>query len=45
MNYVAGMAPLPDPKGFADWEATIPAAFKRDPIWRTPAYRLRVVAG
>jgi four helix bundle protein len=33
------MAPFPDPKGFAEWEATIPASFKRDPIWRTPAYR------
>jgi four helix bundle protein len=28
-----------DPEGFAEWEATVPASFKRDPIWRTPAYR------
>jgi four helix bundle protein len=25
--------------GFAEWEATLPEVFKRDPIWRTPAYR------
>jgi len=28
-----------DPDGFAEWEATVPESFKRDPIWRTPAYR------
>jgi four helix bundle protein len=33
------MTPFPDPTGFAEWEATLPASFKRDPIWRTPAYR------
>ena len=33
------MTPFPDPKGFAEWEATLPASVKRDPIWRTPAYR------
>ena len=33
------MTPFPDPPGFADWEATVPASFKRDTIWRTPAYR------
>src|SRR6476620_9218476 len=36
------MTPFPDPKGFAEWEATLPASFKRDPIWRTPAYRFGV---
>jgi four helix bundle protein len=33
------MTPFPDPKGFTEWEATLPASFKSDPIWRTPAYR------
>jgi four helix bundle protein len=28
-----------DPPGFAEWETTIPATLRRDPIWRTPAYR------
>src|SRR6476620_799219 len=31
-----------DPPGFAEWEATVPESFKRDPIWRTPAYRYAV---
>jgi hypothetical protein len=35
----AGMPPIPDPPGFAEWEATLPASFTRDPIWRTPEYR------
>ena len=33
------MPKYPDPPGFTEWEATIPESFKRDPIWRTPAYR------
>ena len=33
------MSPFVDPPGFSEWEAKIPAAFRRDPIWRTPAYR------
>jgi four helix bundle protein len=33
------MSEFVDPPGFAEWEATLPAAFRRDPIWRTPAYR------
>ena len=33
------MTTYTDPEGFAEWEATVPASFKRDPIWRTPAYR------
>ena len=28
-----------DPEGFAEWEATVPASYRRDPIWKTPAYR------
>ena len=36
------MPKLPDPPGFAEWEATVPESFKRDPIWRTPAYRFGV---
>jgi four helix bundle protein len=36
------MAPFPDPNGFAEWAAMLPASFKRDPIWRTPAYRYGV---
>jgi four helix bundle protein len=31
-----------DPEGFAEWEARAPASVKRDPIWRTPAYRYGV---
>ena len=33
------MTKYPDPDGFAEWEATVPESYKRDPIWRTPAYR------
>ena len=33
------MSQFIDPPGFADWEATVPEVFRRDPIWRTPAYR------
>ena len=33
------MTAYSDPPGFAEWEATLPASFRRDPIWRTPAYR------
>jgi four helix bundle protein len=33
------MPPFPDPPGFAEWEATVPVSFRRDTIWRTPAYR------
>lgn len=36
------MTKYSDPDGFAEWEATIPESFKRDPIWRTPAYRYAV---
>jgi four helix bundle protein len=36
------MTKYPDPAGFAEWEATVPESFKRDPIWRTPAYRFAV---
>ena len=39
------MPPLPDPPGFSEWEATVPASFKRDPIWRTPAYRFALWLG
>ena len=31
-----------DPPDFTEWEATVPESFKRDPIWRTPAYRYGV---
>jgi four helix bundle protein len=31
-----------DPEGFPEWEARAPASIKRDPIWRTPAYRYGV---
>jgi four helix bundle protein len=31
-----------DPEGFTEWEARLPASFKRDPIWRTPSYRYGV---
>ena len=37
--YVRGMSKFADPPGFAEWEATLPSSFTRDPIWRTPAYR------
>src|SRR5688572_9595618 len=37
-----GMAKFTDPDGFAEWEASVPASFKGDPIWRTPAYRYGV---
>lgn len=33
------MSQFVDPPGFAEWEARVPASFKRDQIWRTPAYR------
>jgi four helix bundle protein len=33
------MTKYPDPERFAQWEANVPESFKRDPIWRTPAYR------
>src|SRR5215207_9883742 len=33
------MSKFVDPPGFAEWEATLPPSFTRDPIWRTPAYR------
>jgi len=33
------MSKFADPPGFAEWEATLPVSFLRDPIWRTPAYR------
>jgi len=33
------MSKFVDPRGFAEWEATLPASVLRDPIWRTPAYR------
>jgi four helix bundle protein len=33
------MSKFVDPPGLAEWEATLPATFLRDPIWRTPAYR------
>ena len=36
------MTTYPDPEGFAEWEATVPESFRRDPIWRTPAYRYGV---
>jgi four helix bundle protein len=42
LAYPRLMTPIPDPIGFAEWEATLPAQFKRDPIWRTPAYRFGV---
>jgi four helix bundle protein len=28
-----------DPEGFAEWEMTVPESYRRDPIWKTPAYR------
>ena len=28
-----------DPPGFDEWYARVPESLKRDPIWRTPAYR------
>jgi four helix bundle protein len=33
------MTKYPDPEGFAEWETTVPESVRRDPIWRTPAYR------
>jgi four helix bundle protein len=39
---LAAMTKYPDPDGFAEWEVTVPESFKRDPIWRTPAYRYGV---
>jgi four helix bundle protein len=33
------MSKYVDPEGFAEWEATVPPSYRRDPIWRTPAYR------
>ena len=34
-----------DPPGFAEWEVTLPESFRRNPIWRTPAYRYGVWLG
>ena len=39
MTLLSARAQSPRPAGFAEWESTVPASFKRDPIWRTPAYR------
>ena len=39
------MATFTDPPGFAEWEATVPETIRRDPIWRTPAYRYAVWIG
>ena len=36
------MTQYTDPPGFEAWEAQVPESFKRDPIWRTPAYRYGV---
>ena len=36
------MSKFADPPGFSDWESTLPASFRSDPIWRTPAYRFAV---
>ena len=36
------MTTLHDPPGFSEWESTVPDSVKRDPIWRTPAYRFAV---
>ena len=36
------MSTYTDPEGFAEWAAGIPESFKRDPIWRMPAYRYGV---
>ena len=33
------MSNYSDPPGLAEWEKTVPEPFRRDPIWRTPAYR------
>ena len=33
------MTKYTDPPGFAEWEATVPAAIRNDSIWKTPAYR------
>ena len=43
--YVGPMSRFVDPPGFAEWEAKISAVLKRDPIWRTPAYRYGVWLG
>ena len=39
MWYHTPMATFVDPPGFAEWEAGVPTSLRRDPIWRTPAYR------
>ena len=39
------MPTFTDPPGFAEWEATVPETIRRDPIWRTPAYRYAVWIG
>ena len=36
------MSNFADPPGFSEWEASLPASFRADPIWRTPAYRFGV---
>ena len=36
------MSKFADPPGFWECEATLPASFRADPIWRTPAYRFGV---
>ena len=33
------MSTYTDPAGFSEWEATVPDAIRKDPIWKTPAYR------
>jgi len=33
------MSNYADPEGFAEWEVTVPESYRRDPIWKTPAYR------
>jgi four helix bundle protein len=42
---IGGVPTFIDPPGFADWEATLPPTFIRDPIWRTLAYRFGVWLG
>ena len=39
MPHHVRMSTYVDPEGFAEWEATVPPSYRRDPIWRTPAYR------
>ena len=39
------MPTFTDPPGFAEWEANVPETIRRDPIWRTPAYRYAVWIG